>query len=409
MDLFIREKYLQKIRGFYHDTDIIKVITGIRRCGKSCLMETIRNELSASGISKENVIFLDLDTKKYRKVKTADQLEKLIDSFTRPDGTKYLFIDEIQNVEGFEEILNAYRQNGEYSIFITGSNSYLLSGELVTKLTGRYIEFELFPLSFEEYLDMKSFYGKSIASNLIIELDNYLKEGGFPKAMQYDNFADKRTYVESVIAEIFEKDIKKRIKIRNVEVFNNVRNFIINNFGSTISINSLQEALSKNGMEIKRPTLTRYVETLVQSKILYRCDRFDMKSKRSLSGEKKYYLADTSLYFATNTDNRINYGPALENLVYIYARSFNYKISVGRIGKLECDFIFRDSNLNYSYAQVAYTINESKATEDREYKPLEMIKDNYPKYVFTTDYLLQKRNGINHVNILEFMKAHRMV
>lgn len=409
MDLFIREKYLQKIRGFYHDTDIIKVITGIRRCGKSCLMETIRNELSASGISKENVIFLDLDTKKYRKVKTADQLEKLIDSFTCPDGTKYLFIDEIQNVEGFEEILNAYRQNGEYSIFITGSNSYLLSGELVTKLTGRYIEFELFPLSFEEYLDMKSFYGKSIASNLIIELDNYLKEGGFPKAMQYDNFADKRTYVESVIAEIFEKDIKKRIKIRNVEVFNNVRNFIINNFGSTISINSLQEALSKNGMEIKRPTLTRYVETLVQSKILYRCDRFDMKSKRSLSGEKKYYLADTSLYFATNTDNRINYGPALENLVYIYARSFNYKISVGRIGKLECDFIFRDSNLNYSYAQVAYTINESKATEDREYKPLEMIKDNYPKYVFTTDYLLQKRNGINHVNILEFMKAHRMV
>lgn len=132
-----------------------------------------------------------------------------------------------------------------------------------------------------------------------------------------------------------------------------------------------------------------------------------MKSKRSLSGEKKYYLADTSLYFATDTDNRINYGPALENIVYIYARSNNYKVSVGRIGKLECDFIVRDNNLNYAYLQVAYTINESKATEDREYSPLEMIKDNYPKYVMTTDYLLQKRNGINHINILEFINEHK--
>ena len=123
--------------------------------------------------------------------------------------------------------------------------------------------------------------------------------------------------------------------------------------------------------------------------------------------KKKYYLADTSLYFATNTDNRINYGAALENMVYIYARSNNYKVSVGRIGKLECDFIARDSNMNYCYLQVAYTINESKETEDREYRPLEMIKDNYAKYVLTTDYLLQKRNGINHVNILEFMKEHK--
>ena len=128
-----------------------------------------------------------------------------------------------------------------------------------------------------------------------------------------------------------------------------------------------------------------------------------MKSKKSLTGEKKYYLADTSFYFATNTDNRINYGPALENIVYIYARSRNYEVSIGKIGKLECDFILRDNNLNYSYVQVSYTINESKDTEDREYRPLESIKDNYPKYVITTDYLLQQRNGINHVNLMEFI------
>ena len=408
MKLFIREKYLKKMRGFYHDTEIIKVITGVRRSGKSCLMQMVKEELLQGGVSPENIIFLDLDSKAYRKIKSADQLESIIDSFGEIKGRKYLFIDEIQNVKDFEEVVNAYRGSGEYSVFITGSNSYLLSGELATKLTGRYVEFELFPLSFEEYLDMKAFLGKEVNANLLIELNNYLQEGGFPKTMQYDSFADKRTYVRSVIDEIFEKDIKKRVKVRNTETFNNIRNFIINNFGATISVRSLQESLSKNGMDIKRSTLSRYIEVLAQSKILYQCDRFDMKSKRALSGEKKYYLADISFYFATNTDNRINYGPSLENMVYVYAKSFDYAVSVGRIGKLECDFILRDNKLDYSYVQVAYTIGESKSTEDREYAPLESIADNYPKYILTTDYLLQSRSGIKHVNMLEFMKSHSL-
>lgn len=406
MKLFTREKYLKKMRGFYHDTEIIKVITGVRRSGKSCLMQMVREELLQSGVMPDNIIFLDLDSKAFRKVKTADRLEETIDSLSAKQGTKYLFIDEIQNVKDFEEVVNAFRGSGEYSIFITGSNSYLLSGELATKLTGRYVEFELFPLSFDEYLDMKAFLGKQVNANLQVELNNYLQEGGFPKALEYDDFADKRTYVRSVIDEIFEKDIKKRVKVRNIETFNNIRNFIINNFGATISVRSLQKAFSKSGMEIKRPTLAKYIEVLTQSKILYRCDRFDMKSKRALSGKKKYYLADISFYFATNTDNRINYGPALENIVYIYARSLDYAVSVGRIGKLECDFIMRDTKLDYSYVQVAYTISESQKTEDREYAPLESITDNYPKYVLTTDYLLQNRSGIKHVNLLEFMKSH---
>ena len=408
MKLFIREKYLKKMRGFYHDTEIIKVITGVRRSGKSCLMQMVKEELLQGGVSPENIIFLDLDSKAYRKIKSADQLESIIDSFGEIKGRKYLFIDEIQNVKDFEEVVNAYRGSGEYSVFITGSNSYLLSGELATKLTGRYVEFELFPLSFEEYLDMKAFLGKEVNANLLIELNNYLQEGGFPKTMQYDSFADKRTYVRSVIDEIFEKDIKKRVKVRNTETFNNIRNFIINNFGATISVRSLQESLSKNGMDIKRSTLSRYIEVLAQSKILYQCERFDMKSKRALSGEKKYYLADISFYFATNTDNRINYGPSLENMVYVYAKSLDYAVSVGRIGKLECDFILRDNKLDYSYVQVAYTIGESKSTEDREYAPLESIADNYPKYILTTDYLLQSRSGIKHVNMLEFMKSHSL-
>lgn len=403
MTLFRRENYLNKIRAFYNETEIIKVITGVRRCGKSSLMKTIVEELIENGVKEENIIFLDLDSREYRKTKTDDQLDELIESKATSVGLKYVFIDEIQNVSNFEEVINAYRGDGDFSVFITGSNSYLLSGELATKLTGRYIEFEMFPLSFEEYIYIKKFYDKPVDANLSVELNNYLLEGGFPLAIQYDNLADKRTYVKSVITEIFEKDIKSRIKIKNREAFVKVRDYIINNYGATTSITSLQEALAKDGLTIKRTTLDRYIKALVDAKILYECKRFDMKSKKSLTGEKKYYLADTSFYFATNTDNRINYGPALENIVYIYARSRNYEVSIGRIGKLECDFILRDNNLNYSYVQVSYTINESKDTEDREYRPLESIKDNYPKYVITTDYLLQKRNGINHVNLMDFI------
>lgn len=404
MNLYKREEYLQRIRGFYHDTEIIKVITGVRRCGKSSLMQTIKEELIESGISENNCIFIDLDSRKYKNIKTDKDLEVLLDSCSNINGIKYVFIDEIQNIKNFEEVINAFRTDGDYSIFITGSNSYLLSGELVTKLTGRYIEFEIFTLSFYEYLEMKKFYNKPIDYNILNELNNYIIEGGFPKTIQYDSIIDKKSYTNAVVDEIFEKDIKRRVKVRTVETFNLVKNFIINNYGQTMSVLSIQKGLENAGIKVRRETITKYIEILVSAKIIYQCDRFDMKSKRSLKGEKKYYLADSSFYYAINTDNRINYGPALENVVYTYARSKKYTVSVGRIGLLECDFILRDGYLNYAYLQIAYSILESKKTEDREYTPLELIKDNYPKYVLTTDFLIQKRNGINHSNIADLIK-----
>lgn len=404
MNLYKREKYLKKIRPFYSEEDLIKVITGVRRCGKSSLMETICDELKQTmGVKDEQIIYIDLDSRKNQNIKTADALETLIESQTTPKEKIYLFIDEIQNVDSFEEVINGYRTDGGYSIFITGSNSYLLSGELSTKLTGRYIEFELYTLSFDEYLEMKRFYNKDINPNTIVELNNYILEGGFPRTIQFDDLQVKRTYTESVVREIFEKDIRKRVKIRNREAFESVEHFIINNFGATTSISGLQESLEKNGMKISRATLSNYIKILVDAKILYECSRFDMKSKKSLSGEKKYYVSDLSFYFSLNTDNKINYGPVLENIVYFYAKSQGYSISVGRIGKLECDFILRDHKMNYAYVQVAYTIALSKITEDREYKSLESIRDNYPKYVMTTDYLLQNRNGIKHVNLIDFI------
>lgn len=403
MELYKRENYLRKIRGFYNDSDIIKVITGVRRCGKSSLMKTIMSELLEQGVDEKNIILLDLDSKKYKAVRTSEMLENVIEKYADIAGMKYLFIDEIQNVKSFEEVINAYRGEGDFSIFITGSNSYLLSGELITKLTGRYIEFEMMPLSFEEYVDMKKFYGKTVSANLTEELDMYLNEGGFPKTIFYDSVEDKRTYIKSVISEIFEKDIKRRVKIRNVSIFERVQAYIINNFGATTSLNSIMKELSGLGMDIKRETLNRYIKILLDAKILYECKRFDLKSKKSIRGEQKYYLSDLGFYLATNTDNRINYGPALENIVYNYAKSKGYEISVGRIGKLECDFILRGQMMDYSYVQVSMTIMASRETEDREYRPLEAIADNYPKYILTRNDLIQKRSGIIHKNIPEFM------
>ena len=406
MKLYKRETYLRKIREFYHDTGLIKVITGVRRCGKSCLMETIRQELLESGIPESHLIYLNLDKRGYRNIKTADQLDRLIEVLSLSEGTKYLFIDEIQNVEGFEEVINGYREVEEYSIFITGSNSYLLSGELATKLTGRYLEFELYTLNFEEYLGMKAFLGKPVQADLTTEFDLYLAEGGFPKALEY-NEDSKRAYIQGVIREIFKKDIRKRAKIRNPSVFETVQRYIINNFGAAMSLTNMLDDLHKNGCAIKRETLHRYIHILTDAKIIYPCRRFDLKSRKSISGEEKYYLADLGFYYAFNTDRRINYGPTMENTVYLYARSNGYDVSVARIGKLECDFILGRNAAEYAYIQVSMTIMSSRETEDREYRPLEQIRDNYPKYLLTRNNPIQRRNGILHYNLPSFMKERR--
>ena len=408
MRLFPRENYLNKIRGFYHDDGMIKVITGVRRCGKSCLMQCIAEELRVEGVDDEHIVFFDLDRYGYRSVKTPEQLEALVEPLLAISGTKYLFIDEVQNVEGFEDVLNGLRTEGGFSIFITGSNSYLLSGELATKLTGRYIEFEMQTLDFGEYCQMKRFLGLPVNPNPVAEFDTYILEGGFPKAMDYPRLADKRAYVAAVIQEIFEKDIRRRVKIKNVSVFNQVRDYVINNFGATTSLANIQSDLeSKQGVKIKRETLARYLQILEDAKIVGKCARFDLKSRKSLRGEQKYYLADLGFYFALNTDSRINYGPVLENIVYRYALAQSCKVSVGRIGKLECDFILRNPEMGYAYVQVAMTIMADRATEEREYRPFTQIKDNYPKYLLTRGDPIQCRDGIIHANIPEFMQEGR--
>lgn len=401
MKLYHREQYLKKIRPFYDD-DLIKVITGIRRCGKSCLMATIAEELRNRGVEDKDIIYLDLDKRGNRSIKTPEQLEKKIESLLADNDFKYLFIDEVQNVRDYEEVVNAYNSDGGFSIFITGSNSYLLSGELMTKLTGRYVEFEMFTLSFSEFLDMKRFMGKAVG-DARIEFDEYLRYGGFPRSLEYEDPEAKARYIEDVVGQIVDKDIRSRNKIRNNDTFNRVMTYVINNYGAPTSLTNLHDYFTKTErIAVERRTIASYIQMLVDAKVLYRCERFDLKSRKSLRGEEKYYLADPGIYFARNIDVRLNYGPSLENALYIYLRSRGYKLSVGRIGKLECDFIARRRNA-YAYIQVSMTIAD-RNVEEREYRPFGYIRDGYPRYLFTLDPLLQERDGVRHLNMVSFMK-----
>ena len=409
--LYFREKYIKKLRGFYDDVDMIKVITGVRRCGKSSLMEMVCDEIIKNGVDSKNIIYIHLDKRPYKSIKTTEKLEEIIDSKAEGiDGIKYLFIDEVQNVKDFEETVNAYREEGDYSIFLTGSNSYLLSGELSTKLTGRYIEFEMKTLTFDEYIGIKKFFDKPINVDLEREFIQYIIEGGFPLAVKYDDYEDKMAYVDSVIDEIYKKDIKKNNKIRKKGLFQKIQTYIINNFGTTTSVNSIRDYLLSTGESVSTITIYNYLKILENAKIISKCERFDMKSKKSLNGEEKYYLSDLSFYFSQNTDGRINYGPVLENIVYNYACSKGYKVSIGKSGKRDVDVILTKRSDEYSYVQVQRTIdnenvdeNGKNITEEREYRSLERIADGYPKYLITMDKLLQKRSGIKHLNIVDLM------
>ena len=409
---FVREKYLSRIRPFYSDTELIKVLTGVRRCGKSTILNMVKDELIKSGVNEKNIIYISLDKRPYRSIENDKELEKIIDDKTaNADGKKFLFIDEVQRAKGFESLLDALRQE-DYSIFITGSNSYLLSGELTTYLTGRYIEFEIQTLSFDEYCQMKEFYKGHVNYFPENEFKNYILEGGFPYAVTLDSQVEKELYVKSVVDEIYLKDIKQNRKIRNKEQFLKVQQYIINNFGCQTSIDALCKSfITESGKPLRRATMYNYLKILEDAHIISRCRRFDLKSKKSIKGEEKYYLSDLSFYFAQNINKTINYGPVLENIFYNYLKSKNYEASIGKIGNLEVDFIIRNRlNNGFSYAQIALTIfgedlleNGISKVEEREYRSLEKINDFYPKYVFTLDKLQQQRSGIKHLNICDFM------
>lgn len=321
------------------------------------------------------------------------------------DGFHYLFIDEVQNVIGFESVVQAYVEEG-YSVFLTGSNSYLLSDEISTKLTGRYLKFETYTLDFCEYLDMKKYYDLKIDSDMDVEFNEYILNGGFPKTLEFPDVNTRQTYTRGIIEEIFEKDVKTRKRISNISVYERVQSFLLNNYSAPFSITNLLECLKNEGFSTKPSTVRGYIEDLKKAKIVYECNRFDLKSKKALQRDQKFYLADMAIYFAMNTDNRFSFGPSLENIVYLYLVSHDYQICIGKIGKLECDFIVRDKKQNYAYVQVAYTLHgeDEKATErikEREYRPFRDIRDGYPRYIISLDKYRDQQEGVHHINAID--------
>ena len=261
----------------------------------------------------------------------------------------------------------------------------------------------MLPLSFYEYIDMKKFLNKKVNENIYLEFEEYVRNGGFPKSLYYDSYEEKMIYTSNVINQIFEKDIKVSNRINDRNLFEVIEKFIVNNFGAVISIKNIKDYLKKQvKVNVDRRTIKRYIDILEKAKIIYPCELFDIKSKSVLKGDKKYYLADLSIYFALNTDNRINYGPVLENVMFSYLKSKGYSLSVGYIGELECDFIARKNFDDYYYIQVSMSIADEKV-EEREYRPFYKIKDMYPRYLFTMDLLQQRRDGIKHLNIVDFI------
>lgn len=410
--IYPREKYLKRIRPFY-SSDVIKIITGIRRCGKSCILKAIMNELQLKGVPESQILYIPLDRRGYKNIKTPEALETKIESMLGNEETYYLFVDEIQNVSGFESVVQAYAEEG-YSIFLTGSNSYLLSDEISTKLTGRYLNFEAFTLDFAEYLDMKKFFNKEIDPDIYVEFEEYILNGGFPKTLEFESVQARQTYNKGIISEIFEKDIKSRRRISNVPVYERVQSFLLNNFSAPFSLNGLLECLNKEGYKTKPMTVRGYIEDLKRAKIVYECNRFDLKSKKSLKREQKYYLADLAIYFAMNTDNRLSFGPSLENIVFLYLASRDYQISIGKIGKFECDFIVRNQSGDYAYIQVAYTLQgeDAKATDrikEREYRPFRAIRDGYPRYIISLDKFRDKQEGVHHINAIDLFLGKEII
>lgn len=371
MQMYRREHYLAKLRPFYDDVGLIKVVTGIRRCGKSSLLCSVMDELRERGIAEGNICYINLDRREYQGVNTPEKLDAVIEhSLGKSASTRYLFIDEIQNVKGYEAIVNGWREEGDCSIFITGSNSYLLSGELATKLTGRYIELEMFTLSFSEYLGMREYLG-------------------LPQKPE---------------SQIFNKDIATRKVVRHRDTFQRVQDYLINNYAAPTNLSGIVDYLKHGeGVTVKRETLANYVRLLESAKVLYKCPRFDLRSRRSLRGGEKYYLADPGIRFARNTDTRMSYGPALENALYVHLRSKGYEVSVGIIGKLECDFIVRKRE-RYAYVQVSMSVQDPNV-EEREFRPFTKLADGYPKYLFSLDPLPMQRDGVRHLNLMEFLRT----
>lgn len=393
-----REKYLEKIRSFYNEKSLIKIIYGIRRSGKSVLLSQIRDEIiEKEKVDNNHIIYIDFESLEYSNIKEALDLDKYIKSLVKDKKTYYIFLDEIQKVKDFEKALNSLRIQESFSIFVTGSNSRVTFSNLSTDLTGRYISFKVNPFSFKEAV----LFTKTKKEGYLDLLIDIFKWGSLPQRFTFKDELSKLNYIKDVYNSIVLKDVVERLNIKDVNLFNNIFNYILDTETREFSPTNIQKYLKSNNREISFETLYSYLEALVSTFLINKVSRYDVHGKIVLKTLNKYYLSDMGIKNIKSNEKEINYSTSMENIVYNELLNKEYEVYIGKTKKGEVDFIAK-KNGDLKYIQVTSFLNDEK-TIKREFEAFEEIKDNFPKYLISMDKENKSQNGIIHLNIVDFL------
>lgn len=397
-----RDEYIKKIVPFI-DKDVIKVLTGIRRSGKSVMLKLLMEELKNIGINEKQFIYINFENLKYRNLKNYERLyDFILNKVDNKYKSYYIFLDEIQEMEEWEKCVNSLRVDEDFNfdIYITGSNAKLLSGELSTYLAGRYIEFVVYPFSFKEFFEIMKEKNKEI--DLKEAFQDYVKFGGMPFLHNLDyNFEASMQYLQDLYASIILKDITQRNNIRDTDLLERIINYVVMNIGNTFSATSISKFFKSENRKVATETILNYIKACEEAFLIYRVARNDLLGKKILNVNEKYYIADHGIREAIMENNQKNINQVLENIVYFEMLRRGYNVKIGKVDNLEVDFVCK-KNDETIYIQVSYLL-ASEDTKEREFSVLENIKDNYPKYVLSMDEFDMSRNGIKHINLIEFL------
>lgn len=402
-----RTEYVAKLLS-YKDKDLIKVVTGLRRSGKSTLLALYREQLLNLGVGKQQIQFYNFELPETFLNKSWSDLYYEIKSKLQIDEPNYVFLDEIQAIPNFEKLVDGLFATPDVDVYVTGSNAFLLSSELATLLSGRYVEISILPFSFREYLTARGVDVSNIYLNYEAFFLDYVNETSLPKGVELreGGFDLIYEYLDGIYTTIIEKDITQRHKINDKRAFGNIVKFVASNIGSSLSPGNMSNMLRKDGQTIHHATVEKYLDYLLSSFVFYKVNRFDLKGKRQLATLEKYYLVDVGLQNILIGKNRhSDRGHILENIVYLELRRRGNKVWTGTTRSNEVDFVCKTSSGEIEYYQVAWQLS-SEQTISREFGALEKIDDNYPKTLLTTDSFTQNRNGIKHVNVFYWLLGH---
>ena len=391
----IREDYLNKLKRL-KDLDVIKVVTGVRRSGKSTLLKQFRDWLYEQGVSGKQIVEINLEDLQFEELEDYHLLNQYVVERLIPGNTTYLFIDEIQNTEHFEKAINSLYLNKDIDIYITGSNSRILSGELSTRLSGRNVEIPILPLSLHEFSLL-------LAQTPHQSWERYRTEGGFPYLAYIPQKPERLDYLEGIYNTVLVKDIVERKKISNLDLFNRVTSYLMDNIGNPVNCTNISNYLTSSKEKTTRQTIQKYLEGLKESFIFYEVRRFDIKGKELLKTNAKYYLSDIGFRQLLTRNTRRDAGHIFENLVFLELMRRGYTVTTGIIRGTEIDFVAEDSGTRF-YIQAALTVEDDQ-TFQREISPLLSVPDNYPKFLVTLDDWTQDVDGIRHINGVEFLNG----